>query len=229
MTGDAPLPESTLRLSKQIEDYLKNIFKLQQEASPVSTSAIAGRMAISGASATSMIKKLDQMGLLAYTPYKGVVLSRRGEKVALEIIRHHRLIELYLNQKMGIDWDKVDAEAEELEHVLSEELEAVLDKALGYPTLDPHGDPIPAKDGVIIDTKEIVLAALEAGRPTKITRVLQDDPAVLRYLGERGFFPETPIEVIEQSPLAGTVTLLVNGDRHTLGREVASRIFALNE
>lgn len=223
------MPESTPRLSKQIEDYLKNIFKLQQEASPVVTSAIADRMAISGASATSMIKKLAQLGLLAYTPYKGVVLSRRGEKVALEIIRHHRLLELYLNQKMGIDWDKVDAEAEELEHVLSEELEAVLDKALGYPTLDPHGDPIPAKDGAIIEAKEIVLVALEAGRATRITRVLQDDPSVLRYLGERGFFPDTPIEVLEQSPLAGTVTLLVNGERRTLGREVASRIFALNE
>ena len=98
-----------------------------------------------------------------------MVLSPKGEKVALEIIRHHRLLELYLNQKMGIEWDKVDAEAEELEHVLSEELEAVLDKELGYPTLDPHGDPIPAKDGTMIDTKEIVLIFLEVGRVTKIT------------------------------------------------------------
>lgn len=223
------MPESAPRLSKQIEDYLKNIFKLQQEASPVSTRAIAGCMEVSAASVTSMFKKLHHLGLLAYTPYKGVVLSRKGEKVALEIIRHHRLLELYLNQKMGIDWDKVDVEAEELEHVLSDELEAILDKALGYPTLDPHGDPIPAKDGTMVDTKEIVLLALEAGRSTKITRVLQDDPNVLRYLGKLGFFPEVPIEVIEQSPLAGTVTLLVNGDEHVLGRDVASRIFALNE
>ncbi len=223
------MPESSPRLSKQIEDYLKNIFKLQQEASPVTTSAIADCMEISAASVTSMVKKLDHQGLLTYTPYKGVVLSSKGEKVALEIIRHHRLLELYLNQKMGIDWDKVDVEAEELEHVLSEELEAVLDKELGYPTLDPHGDPIPAKDGTMIDTKEIGLLSLEAGRATKITRVLQDDPNILRYLGERGFFPEMPIEVIEQSPLAGTVTLLVNGSRHTLGRDIASRIFALNE
>ena len=157
------MPELVPRLSKQIEDYLKNIFKLQQEASPVGTSAIADCMAISAASVTSMIKKLDHLGLLIYRPYKGVVLSKKGEKVALEIIRHHRLLELYLNQKMGIDWDKVDAEAEELEHVLSDELESVLDRVLGYPTLDPHGDPIPAKDGTIIDTKEIVLVALEGG------------------------------------------------------------------
>ena len=223
------MPESSPRLSKQIEDYLKNIFKLQQEAFPVATSAIAECMEISSASVTSMIKKLDHLGLLTYRPYKGVVLSPKGEKVALEIIRHHRLLELYLNQKMGIEWDKVDAEAEELEHVLSEELEAVLDKELGYPTLDPHGDPIPAKDGTMIDTKEIVLIFLEVGRVTKITRVLQDDPNILRYLGELGFFPEMPIEVIEQSPLAGTVTLLVNDEKHTLGRDIASRIFVLNE
>ena len=183
------MPESSSRLSKQIEDYLKNIFKLQQKASPVTTSAIAECMEISAASVTSMVKKLDHLGLLTYKPYKGVVLSKKGEKVALEIIRHHRLLELYLNQKMGIEWDKVDVEAEELEHVLSEELEAVLDKELGYPTLDPHGDPIPAKDGTMIDTKEIGLLSLEAGRATKITRVLQDDPNILRYLGELGFFP----------------------------------------
>ncbi len=223
------MPESSSRLSKQIEDYLKNIFKLQQVSPRVSTSAIAESMNISAASVTSMVKKLDQLGLLTYTPYKGVVLSKKGEKVALEIIRHHRLLELYLNQKMGIEWDKVDVEAEELEHVLSEELEAVLDKALGYPTLDPHGDPIPAKDGTMVDTKEIVLLSLEVGRATKITRVLQDDPEILRHLGELGFFPEMPIEVIAHSPLAGTVTLLVNGNQHTLGRDIASRIYALNE
>ena len=223
------MPESSSRLSKHIEDYLKNIFKLQQKASPVTTSAIAECMEISAASVTSMVKKLDHLGLLTYKPYKGVVLSKKGEKVALEIIRHHRLLELYLNQKMGIEWDKVDVEAEELEHVLSEELEAVLDKELGYPTLDPHGDPIPAKDGTMIDTKEIGLLSLEVGRATKITRVLQDDPNILRYLGELGFFPEMAIEVIEQLPLAGTVTLLVNGNRHILGRDIASRIFALNE
>ncbi len=223
------MSESGLRLSKQIEDYLKNIFKLQQEVSPVTTNAIAKCMEISTAAVTSMIKKLNHLDLLMYRPYKGVVLSKKGEKVALEIIRHHRLLELYLNQKMGIDWDKVDAEAEELEHVLSEELEAVLDKALGYPTLDPHGDPIPSKDGTMVDTREVVLIALEEGRATKITRVLQDDPKILRYLGELGFFPEMPIEIIKQSPLAGTVTLSVNGNKHTLGRDIASRVFALND
>ena len=183
------MPESSPRLSKQIEDYLKNIFKLQQESSPVTTSAIADCMDISAASVTSMVKKLDHQGLLTYKPYKGVVLSSKGEKVALEIIRHHRLLELYLNQKMGIEWDKVDVEAEELEHVLSEELEAVLDKELGYPTLDPHGDPIPAKDGTMIDTKEIGLLSLEAGRVTKITRVLQDESEYIALLGRTWVFP----------------------------------------
>lgn len=217
--GNAP------RLSKQIEDYLKNIFKLQVETSPVTTNAIAERMGISAASVTSMMKRLGQMKLADYTPYRGVTLTRKGEKVALEIIRHHRLLELYLNQKMGIDWDKVDAEAEELEHVLSEELEAVLDKALGYPKLDPHGDPIPSKDGTMHDHDEVVLVDLAPGRESVITRVLQDDHGVLRHLGELGFFPDVAVEVVEHTPLAGTVTVRIAGKELILGRDVASRIF----
>ena len=213
------------RLSKHVEDYLKNIYKLQAESAPVSTKAIAERMCLSPASVTSMTKKLHQMELLDYTPYRGVTLTERGAKVALEIIRHHRLLELYLNQKMGMEWHKVDAEAEELEHVLSEELEAAMDHALDYPTLDPHGDPIPAKDGTMVSAEEEVLTEAPPGHAARVTRVLQDDAEVLRRLGQLGFYPEAPLEVSRQDPLAGTVTVLLGGKSITIGREIASRIF----
>jgi DtxR family Mn-dependent transcriptional regulator len=212
-------------LSKQMEDYLKNIYKLQEEYSPVTTKAIAEKMGISPASVTSMTKKLDLLKLLNYKRYGGVILTDRGKKVALEIIRHHRLLELYLNQKVGIEWHKVDAEAEELEHVLSEEVEAGMDQALDYPTIDPHGDPIPAKDGSIISPDEMVLTDLESGRSSVVSRVKQDSSEVLEYLGGVGIFPDVPIEVEEQSPLAGTMTIRVKGKSLALGRDVASCIY----
>lgn len=212
-------------LSKQMEDYLKNIYKLQEESTPVATKAIAEKMGISSASVTSMIKKLDQLKLLAYERYKGVVLTKRGERVALEIVRHHRLLELYLTQKMGMEWHKVDAEAEELEHVLSDELEAAMDRALDYPTIDPHGDPIPSKDGVISTPEEIILIDLEPGRQSVVSRVTQESSDVLHYLGNLGIFPEVGIEVKEHAPLGGTITIAVNGKSISLGREVARCIY----
>lgn len=217
----SPSPE----LSKQMEDYLKNIYKLQEEASPVSTKAIAEKIGVSPASVTSMIKKLDQLKLLVYEPYRGVVLSKRGEKVALEIVRHHRLLELYLTQKMGMEWHKVDAEAEELEHVLSDELEAAMDRVLDYPTIDPHGDPIPSKDGVISSPEEVVLIDLEPGLRSVVSRVTQESSDVLHYLGNLGIFPEVEIEVEEHAPLAGTVTIAVKGKSISLGRDVARCIY----
>jgi len=216
-------------LSKQMEDYLKNIYKLQEDSSPVTTNAIAEKMDISPASVTSMTKKLDQMKLLSYKPYKGVTLTARGKKVALEVIRHHRLLELYLNQKVGIEWHKVDAEAEVLEHVLSEEVEAAMDRALDYPTIDPHGDPIPSKDGTVISPEETVLTDLDPGSSSFVSRVTQENADVLRYLGDIGIFPEVLIEVIEQAPLAGTVTIRVNGVPIALGRNVAHCIFVSNK
>lgn len=212
-----------------MEDYLKNIYKLQEKSSPVTTNAIAEKMDISPASVTSMTKKLDQMELLSYKRYKGVTLTSRGEKVALEIIRHHRLLELYLNQKVGIEWHKVDAEAEVLEHVLSEEVEAAMDRALDYPTIDPHGDPIPSKDGTMFSPEETVLTEMEPGRSSVVSRVTQEDSDVLRYLGDMGIFPEVRIEVLEQVPLAGTVTIRVDRKSIALGRDVARCIFVSKE
>lgn len=208
-----------------MEDYLKNIYKLQDESCPVATKSIAERMGISSASVTSMIKRLDQLELLSYERYRGVVLTERGEKVALEIIRHHRLLELYLTQKMGMEWHKVDAEAEELEHVLSEDLEAALDRALDYPTIDPHGDPIPSKDGVIATPDEMVLTDLAPGKKSQVSRVTQESSDVLHYLGKLGIYPEVEIVVVEHAPLGGTITISVDGNAISLGRDVARCIY----
>jgi DtxR family transcriptional regulator, Mn-dependent transcriptional regulator len=130
-------------LSNAIQDYLKEIYKLGRESERVSTSALATRQQVSPASASAMVKKLAALGLAEHTPYRGVILTHAGERVALEVIRHHRLVELYLAETLGIGVDDVHDEADRLEHVLSEELEARIDSALGFPTHDPHGDPIP--------------------------------------------------------------------------------------
>ena len=134
------------RLSDAIQDYLKEIYKLGVESERVSTSALAGRQQVSAASASAMVKKLAALGLAEHAPYRGVTLTRAGEQVALEVIRHHRLLELYLAETLGLDVEAVHDEADRLEHALSEELEARIDRALGFPTHDPHGDPIPDAD-----------------------------------------------------------------------------------
>jgi DtxR family transcriptional regulator, Mn-dependent transcriptional regulator len=134
---------ANVELSDAIQDYLKEIYKLGRQTERVSTSALAERQQVSAASASAMVKKLAALGLAEHAPYHGVVLTHAGEQVALEVIRHHRLLELYLAQTLGIGIEDVHAEADRLEHALSEELEARIDKALGFPTHDPHGDPIP--------------------------------------------------------------------------------------
>ena len=211
--------------SNRTEDYLKNIFKLEQIVSPVKTSSIALKMELSSASVTGMLKKLHKMRLVVYKPYQGVFLTKKGEKVALEIIRHHRLIELFLNQKMGIDWDKVDIEAEKLEHVLSEELEEVLDKSLGFPTLDPHGDPIPSKEGNIRKLSEKKLFEAEEGVEVSITRGGQENNEILKYLGEIGLIPGVSIEILKKSVKTDTITISINGVSHTFSSSVGSFVF----
>jgi DtxR family Mn-dependent transcriptional regulator len=137
------MTSATQTLSQSIQDYVKEIYKLQGESGRATTSAIAERMNVAASSATAMVKKLTALGLAAHEPYRGVILTKAGEAVAIEVIRHHRLLEQYLAQTLGLSIDAVHAEADRLEHALSEELEARIDRVLGYPTHDPHGDPIP--------------------------------------------------------------------------------------
>jgi DtxR family transcriptional regulator, Mn-dependent transcriptional regulator len=209
-------------LSDAVENYAKAIYALQQRGGPVSTNALAERLGVTAASASGMVKKLDGLGLVSHVPYKGVELTDEGEKVALEVLRHHRLLELYLAEKLGVPWDRVHDEAEVLEHVLSEELEELIAQNLGNPTHDPHGDPIPTRDLEISEEPETVgLQSLEAGARARFVRVSDSDPEMLRYLANRGIRPGDDFEVVDKQPFDGPVFARFGKEVHVLGGGLA--------
>lgn len=208
-------------VSQSIEDYVKSIYKLSRTEDRVTTSAIAERLGVSPASVTNMVKKLAEMNLLQHEPYHGVRLTAAGEKIALETIRHHRLLELYLAEALGIPWDRVHAEAEKLEHVLSDELEAAIADALGNPLIDPHGAPIPTLEGKMYQEEQVPLSETAPGETVVIRRVSDEDPAKLRYLGTLGLFPDTIVEIVDVAPFDGPLTLRVADQEHVVGRELA--------
>ncbi len=191
-------------LSSAVEDYAKAIYALEQRTgAAVSTNALAERLGLSAASASAMVKKLDGLGLVAHEPYHGVRLTEEGTRVALEVIRHHRLLETYLAVHLGVPWDRVHDEAEVLEHVLSAELAERMAEKLGDPTHDPHGDPIPTRDGRIDEGATETLADVLEGARGTFVRVSDADPEMLRYLGERGIAPGDAFEVVERQPFGG--------------------------
>ena len=216
-------------LTAAAQDYLKEIYKLQKGRDPipsVNTSLIAERMRVAAASATRMVKKLAQLDLLHHTPYQGVEITPTGEAVALEVIRHHRLLELYLTRALGYPWDEVDAEADRLEHVISEAFEDRIDRALGYPTTDPHGAPIPTREGHIAQGNEIALADVEEGSRNVVRQVSDRDAQALRQLDSIGLRPGVQVEVRGRSRLNGPVRIQVRGGQtHELGLDVAGRVF----
>ena len=213
------------------QDYLKSIYKLQKGTPPVAsvnTSMIAEKMHVAAASATNMIKKLAEIGLLQHTPYRGVELTPAGETVALEVIRHHRLLEAYLTEALGYDWDEVDEEAERLEHVISEDFEERIDKAMGHPTVDPHGAPIPGKDGNLPAAEYVSLEKARPGRRTSIRRVSDGDPEMLREMDARGLRPGAGVEVIGPSPDGEGIRVQVEGvGEHTVPVDLAARIYTV--
>ncbi len=209
-------------LSSSIEDYAKAIYALEtREGAAVSTNALAERMGVTAASASSMVKKLDGLGLVQHVPYKGVLLTEEGARVALEVLRHHRLLELYLAETLGVPWDRVHDEAEVLEHVLSEELEELIAAKLGHPTHDPHGDPIPSPELTIDEGISERLHDLPVGAAGTFVRVSDSDPDMLRYLGERGIAPGAHVEVVDKQPFDGPVFAKVAGEVHVLGGALA--------
>ncbi len=216
-------------LSEAVQDYLKSIYKLAhapQAGEMVTTSLIAERMQVSAASATNMIKKLAELRLVDHTPYQGVELTPTGVKMALEIIRHHRLLELYLRQSLGYDWDQVDAEADRLEHAISEDFEDRIDRALGFPTVGAHGEPIPSKEGDIAVHSYRRLADMAEGERCWIRQVSDRDPALLRYLDEHGLILGTEVEIRERAPFRGPLRIAIGVDReHHLGLEAAEQIY----
>jgi DtxR family Mn-dependent transcriptional regulator len=168
-----------------------------------------------------MVKRLGELGLVTHEPYHGVVLTEAGRRIALEVIRHHRLLELYLVESLGVPWDRVHQEAEVLEHVLSEELEELIAAKLGDPTRDPHGDPIPSRNLTIEETPTESLQSLEAGTRGRFTRVSDADPEMLRYLADRGIAPGDELEVVERQPFGGPLFVRFDRDIHPLGGDLA--------
>lgn len=208
-----------------VEDYLKTIYMLAEEESPVSTSRIAEARDVKPASVTSMLRRLAKLKMVNYEKHRGVSLTSAGEKVALEVIRHHRLLELYLMEALGFSWDEVHEQADALEHVISEKLAERIAAFLGHPTVDPHGDPIPAKDGTILAADMNPLALLPKGTRGHIARIMDDaNSEMLRYLADLGLTPGTAFEIEEIAPFAGPITLLVGGEKRVIGQKVAESI-----
>jgi DtxR family Mn-dependent transcriptional regulator len=214
---------ATARPSEAIEDYAKAIYALQRRADghPVGTNDLADRLGVTPASVSAMLKKLDERGLVEHVPYKGVLLTSAGNRVALEVMRHHRLLELYLAEHLGVPWDRVHEEAEALEHVISEDLEARIAAKLGQPTHDPHGDPIPSADLEIDEGTSRGLETLEAGDAGRFVRVSDSDPKMLRYLAERGVSLGDRFEVVDVQPFGGPLTVRFGDHLHTLGGGLA--------
>jgi DtxR family Mn-dependent transcriptional regulator len=213
-----------VEFSSAIQDYLKELYRLHVSDERATTTALARRMRVSPPSATAMIKKLAELGLVQHTPYKGATLTVEGERTALEVVRHHRLLEQYLAQTLGLSLDAVHAEADRLEHALSEELEAHIDKSLGYPTHDPHGDPIPDANLRIAKGEVRPLVTLETGDEATIRRVPDDDGELLRYLSKLRLTPGRRIRIARVEPFGGPVTVAVGNARHSISRELAGLI-----
>jgi DtxR family Mn-dependent transcriptional regulator len=211
-------------LSIAIQDYLKEIYKLQSEGGRATTTAIARRMGVAPSSVTSMLKKLAALGLVEHAPYRGVELSEAGTQIALEVIRHHRLLEQYLAETLGLGIDAVHAEADKLEHVISEELEARIDEQLGYPTHDPHGDPIPDA-GLNVDRTALrSLDTLVPGEAATVRRIPDGDADLLRYLAELLLVPGGKVIMRRSEPFGGPLTVDVAGSEHAISRELAGQI-----
>jgi DtxR family Mn-dependent transcriptional regulator len=209
--------------TEAVEDYAKAIHALARRGDgPVGTSALADRLGVSPGTVTAMLKRMADMGLVEHEPYHGVALTEAGERVALEVIRHHRLIESYLAEALGMPWDRVHEEAEVLEHYISEDLEERIATALGNPSHDPHGDPIPDRGLEVASEEGVSVADLEPGEGGVFSRVSDSDPEMLRYLDERGIHPGVGLAVLRREPFEGPLYVEVGGSEHVLGHRLAT-------
>lgn len=214
-----------MTLSQSVEDYLKVIYVLESEGSAATTNNIAEMMDVSSASVTNMLKRLAGLNLIEHKSYKGATLTDAGNKIALEILRHHRLLELYLKEIMGYSWDEVHDEAEKLEHHISEQFEDKIAELLNHPTHDPHGDPIPTKDGVMPEMASLPLAVANVDEQYIVGRVKDQDPEFLRYLEKLGIIPGVKITIIEKAPFNGPVQVKLEDEEKTIGFSIAEQIY----
>jgi DtxR family transcriptional regulator, Mn-dependent transcriptional regulator len=208
--------------SVAVEDYAKAIYQLQRDSrAAVSTTMLAKRLGITAGSVSAMTKRLAEMGLVAHEPYRGVQLTDSGERVALEVIRHHRLLELFLAEVLEVPWDRVHGEAEVLEHVLSEDLERLIAAKLGDPSHDPHGDPIPTAELIINEPDTVPLESLAPGDNGHLVSISDSDPEMLRYLAGRGIAPGDTFTVVERQPFGGPLLVSFGGDQIAIGGALA--------
>ena len=219
-------PERQSSHSEAIEDYAKAIYTLsQRRAGPVGTNELAERLGVTPSTASAMLKRLGEHGLVRHQPYKGVSLTEAGERVALEVIRHHRLLEAYLSEVLEMPWDRVHEEAEVLEHYISEDLEGLIAAKLGEPSHDPHGDPIPGPDlEPLAEDGSRSLSEVEVGAVVTFTRVSDSNPEMLRYLDERGIRPGARLEIVGREPFEGPLLVEAAGATHALSGALVARM-----
>ena len=212
--------------SQSVEDYLKAIYKLEAtlDGKGVPTSKLAAEMGVANASVTNMVKRLSDLGMVTYESYYGSKLTESGRKIALEMIRHHRLLELYLAEMLGYSWDQVHDEAEKLEHHISEQFEDKISELLNDPKFDPHGDPIPTKDGLMPELGLKPLSNVDINKSFEVRRVKNQTPDLLRYLDEHGLTPGAEVIIKKKEPFDGPLELSVDGNKITLGYKIATDI-----
>ena len=207
---------------------MKTIYELAQESSPVSTNRVAAAREVKPASATSMIQRLSKLNLLNYQKHYGVTLTEPGEKLALEVLRHHRLLELYLMEALGFSWDEVHEQADILEHVISEKLEDRIAVMLDHPQFDPHGDPIPSKEGVMPKVEGVSLTAVSPPATVCVTRIPDDSNSdLLRHLAILGLVPGQEIQMLHVDPFDGSLTIEIAGEQKIVGFKVASEVLVV--
>ena len=211
-------------ITAAMEDYLKVIYGIAERGDRITTQAIAERLDVAPPSVTGMLKRLADINLIEHERYRSIALTDAGRKVALEVVRHHRLLELYLAEALGYTWDEVHEEADRLEHLISEEFERRIDAVLGFPTSDPHGDPIPSASGDVSSVPDNLLAAMEVGESATIVRVSDNNAEKLRYLGSLGLYPDADVTVVERMPFNGPLRVKIGDDEHVVGLELAAAV-----
>jgi DtxR family Mn-dependent transcriptional regulator len=210
--------------SISVQEYLQAIYRLQVEQSPVSTTELASHLNVAPASVTGMVRKLDRQGLVEYVPYQGVTLTPNGRQEALRLLRIHRLWELFLTEALGVPWVEVHAEAHRLEHATSDRLADRLAEFLDEPRIDPHGQRIPSREGILPPRDSLPLSRVDVGQVVTLAEVPDGDPELLRYLGELALYPGTEIEVVAVAPFNGPLTIRQAGGEQALGRELAAQL-----
>ena len=219
-----PAPAPAAELTASVEDYLKAIYELERAGQPAATTELASRLGVAPASVTGMVRRLAEAGLLMHERYRGARLTPRGRSAALRTLRRHRVIEAYLVRALGYGWDEVDQEAERLEHAASDEMVNRMAAAIGEPTADPHGAPIPGRDGAVDEERYRSLADLEAGTSAEVMQVSDDDPSLLRYLADLAITPGRTVVVVERAPFGGPITLRIGDATRAVGPALAERV-----